>query len=116
MSYCLNFWRYQDGVYLDNQEVYEKLSNGETIEGLEDIPISDILDRISDVFTNGWEKLDDLNWESGNGAFQIFTTIQFIRIDCYGMEGEDMNRFIDIADEFNCPLYDPQARKRFDGR
>ena len=116
MSYDLNFWRYKDGIYLDNQDVYEKLSNGKTIEGLEEIPISNILDRISEEFSNGWEQLDDLNWEGGKGAFQIFTTNQFFRIDCYGMESENMNKFIDIANEFNCPLYDPQVGKRYDGR
>jgi hypothetical protein len=31
MSYDLNFWRYKDEVYQDNQEVYERLSNGETV-------------------------------------------------------------------------------------
>ena len=42
------------------------------------------------------------------------TTPQFVRIDCYGMKGEDMNKFIDILDEYGCPLYDSQVGERFD--
>mgnify|MGYP001816391924 CR=1 FL=1 len=65
--------------------------------------------RIESAFSEGWEKLDDFNWETEKGAFQIFTTHQFFRVDCYGMNGEDMNKFIDVANEFDCPLYDPQV-------
>ena len=40
MSYDLDFWKYQDGVYLDNQTVYEKACcDGERVEGLEELPI-----------------------------------------------------------------------------
>lgn len=35
-------------------------------------------------------------------------------IDCYGMDGEDMNKFIDILFEYGCPLYDPQVGERYD--
>ena len=30
-------------------------------------------------------------------AFQVSSTPQSFRIDCYGLEGEDMNLFIDIS-------------------
>ena len=116
MSYDLDFWKYKPGVMLDHQQVYERLSDGQQVEGLCDLPIVDILQRVKIVFTDaGWEQLDELNWEGDDGAFQIFTTPQFIRFDCYSMDGDDMNRIIDIADEFDCPLYDPQAGQRYDG-
>ena len=116
MSYDLNFWKYKDGVYLDNQKVYESLSNGELVDGLEGLPIPDILKSIESNFkAPTWVKLDDLTYESESGAFQIFTTSQFFRIDCYDMSGDDMNLFIDIGNEFSCPLYDPQVGQRFDG-
>jgi hypothetical protein len=116
MSYDLNFWKYKERIYLDNQDVYERLSNGDTVDGLEKLPIAKILQRVNSEFADGWEKLDELNWESKKGAFQIFATDHFFRIDCYDMESEDMNKFIDIANEFDCPLYDPQVGKRYDGR
>ena len=115
MSYDLNFWKYKPGVSLDHQAVYERLCEGGEIDELEHLPIEALLARIEEVFSD-WERLDRLNYESpGGGAFQLFTTRQFVRVDCYGMIGEDMNQFIDIGSAFGCPLYDPQAGRRFDG-
>lgn len=114
MSYDLNFWKQRPGVELDPQSIYERLSDGSQVDGLEDLPIGSIVERIAAEFAHGWERLGQQDWDSSRGSFQIFTTPQFFRIDCYGMEGEDMNRFIDIAQEFGCPLFDPQTGVRYD--
>ena len=114
MSYDLNFWKYKPGVSLDHQAVYERLSDGEEVDGLEELPIETMLARIGEVFSK-WERIDDRNYEHPDlGSFQLSTTSQFVRVDCYGMDGEDMNPFIDIGTEFGCPLYDPQVGQRFD--
>lgn len=117
MSYDLNFWKYKEGVYLDNQSVYEQVSEEQIIEGLEDLPIENIAKDIANAFKD-WNQISDDTFENpkGKGAFQIMTTPQFVRIDCYGMGGEDMNRFIDVMLEYDCPLYDPQVPQRFDGK
>ena len=52
--------------------------------------------------------------KEGHGAFQIFTTSQIVRFDCYGMQEADMNALTDILLDFGCPLYDPQISTRFD--
>jgi len=114
MSYDLNFWRYKPGISLDHQKTYELLSKGQMVDGLEDIPIDEMKKRVAEEFTKkGWEQFGKNGWESKKGTFQIFTTSQFFRVDCYGMQGEDMNIFLDVAHEFSCRLYDPQARKRY---
>ncbi|MFG0329946.1 MAG: hypothetical protein ACF8PN_08615 [Phycisphaerales bacterium] len=114
MSYDLNFWKYRPGVSLDHQATYEKLSDGQTVDGLEDLPIADMLARLNEVFAD-WDRVDDETWESDRGTFQVFTTPQFFRVDCYGMDGEDMIRIVEVASEFGCPLYDPQVTTRYDG-
>ena len=92
-----------------------KEANTAIFKVLEELPIEEMLSRVKAIFAGaGWTQLDELNWESAGGAFQIYTTSQFFRVDCYGMEGEDMNRFIDIASEFGCPLYDPQVGTRYE--
>lgn len=53
--------------------------------------------------------------KEGRGAFQIFTTPQVVRLDCYGMQEADLNALIDLFIAFGCPLYDPQVSTRFDG-
>jgi hypothetical protein len=115
MSYDLDFWKYREGVSLNHQGVYERLSNGEFVDGLETLPISAMIEAVKSAFSPGWEQTDSETWDGGErGIFQVFTTSQFFRADCYGMEGDDMNRLIEIGLQFGCPLYDPQVGKRYD--
>ena len=113
--YELLFWKYLEGVYLNHQEVYESLEEEATIDGLEELPIQLILNRIASVFSK-WEKVDDTSWKNSNGvgAFQVKTTPQSIQFDCYGTEGKTMDKLVDIMEEFKCPLYDPQVPERYD--
>ena len=114
MSYDLNFWKCRQGVDLEHQAVYERLSGGEHVDGLEELPIATIRAKIAEAFREGWEQLDPDTWESSDsGMFQLFTTPQFFRVDCYGMEGEVMHRFIDILAAHGAPLYDPRVERRF---
>lgn len=114
MGYDINFWKQKPGCKLSPQDVYERLSNGDEVEGLETLPIESVLARLKEAFSS-WEQLDAQTWEGPSGSFQVYTTPQFFRIDCYGLSDEEMNVFIDIGSEFGCPLYDPQTGKRFDG-
>ena len=113
--YELLFWQYADEIYLNHHIVYEKLCDGEIIEGLENLPISVILNRIENVFSD-WDKVDDNSWKSsrGIGAFQVKSTAQSIKIDCYGTDGKSMDRIVSVLNEFKCPLYDPQIPARYD--
>ena len=115
MSYDLNFWRYEnESAANDHQSVYERLSDGEFVEGLREIPADAIIERIYKVFSAlGWANEDEETWESDDGAFQIDITPQFLRFDCYGMDGDDMNRLIEIGSELGLTLYDPQVGERF---
>jgi hypothetical protein len=115
MSYDLYFWRYKAGVKLEHQQVCELLADSKRVDGLEELPIDEVLLRVNQVFAD-WEKLDDVTFESGDrGAFQVFSTSQSFGVNCSGMPGEEINKFIDIGTEFKCPLYDPQVGERFDG-
>lgn len=115
MGRHLAFWKYEKGVYLNNQKVYEEVcGNGTTMIGLSKLPIDSILRRVSEVFAN-YEKLDDTNYESSLGAFSIFTTEQSVLFDCsWSMLFSELNKIIDIMLEYDCPYYDPQIHTRFD--
>ena len=88
MGMDLDFWRYKENAARDHAKVYRQAAceNGGTL----------------------FEK-------EGRGAFQIFTTPQVLRFDCYGMSEQDMNALMDVPLDFGCPLYDPQIETRFDG-
>lgn len=100
---------------MDNAIVYQNACcDSEEVEGLEVLPIEDILKEISTTFQE-WNSLDPYNYEkNGSGSFQISTTPQTVRFDCYSMEQADMKRFSSIMSKFACPLYDPQQGVRFD--
>lgn len=113
--YELLFWKYLEGIYLNHHEVYESLLDDKEVLGLEALPTAVILNRITNTFSK-WEKVDENSWKNtdGKGAFQIKTTLQSIRIDCYGTEGKTMDVLVNILEEFKCPLYDPQVPARYD--
>ncbi len=117
MSMDLNFWKYKENAAHDNEMVYQTACcEGEWMDELETLPVDEILKKIASVFPD-WTIQDggkDFEKE-GHGAFQIFTTSQIIRFDCYGMLETDMNSLMDILIDFGCPLYDPQISTRFDG-
>jgi len=113
----LDFWKYKAGVPHDDGAVYERACcDGEPVEGLEELPIDRILARVAAVFSDWTVRDGGRDFEKeGRGAFQIFTTPQIVRFDCYGMGEGDLNRLMDVPMEFGCPLYDPQISTRFDG-
>ncbi len=117
MSYDLNFWKYKKNIYLNHQEVYEKCSDEEIVEGLEELPLNLIIEAIKIEFED-WKINESNNFDienpNGDGSFQIFTTSQFVRFDCYRMNGDNMNRIIEIMDKYDCPLYDSQVSERYD--
>jgi len=115
MSVDLNFWKYQKGVDLDSATVYQNACcNNKMIEGLEALPIEDILKETAAAFPE-WDCLDPYNYEREEyGSFQISTTPQTVRFDCYSMKQADMKRFSEVLSKFGCPLYDPQQGVRFD--
>src|SRR5687768_9244156 len=102
--YELLFWRYLEEIYLNNQEVYEALTEKEEVDGLAILPVDVIVNRINSVFSE-WERVDENSWKNtkGKGAFQVTTTSQSVKIDCYGTEGKTMNKLVDIMQEFKCP-------------
>lgn len=114
MSVDLDFWRYKEGAVHDNDKIYSlACCDGETVEGLEDLPIEDILKKTASVFSD-WNALNENIYEKSDASFEISVTSQTVRFDCYGVSEDDMNRLIDIMADFGCPLYDPQISTRFD--
>jgi hypothetical protein len=115
MSYQLVFWKQERGSPVDPRPVYERLMDEEQVVGLSVLPGDRILERIAETFRDGWNRLDRLNWERADGAFQVEVGPQHFLIVSYSLPGEVLNLFIDIGAEFGCKLYDPQVGERFEG-
>ena len=117
MSRHLAFWKYNNGIYLDNQKVYElSCVEGQMIDGLSMLPLRDILSRVNEIF-NDYDILDKYSYDSSKGSFTIIITEQSVLFDCsWNMPETELNKIIDIMLEFGCPFYDPQIMTRFDDR
>jgi len=115
MARQLVFWKYQDGIYLDNKKVYQSICDDKTIQGLANLPVSEMKEKVKRTFSN-YNMLDEQNFESANGSFTIFENSQYVIFDCsFSMPVDDLNKIIDIMLEYDCPYYDPQIEIRFDG-
>ena len=116
MSIDINFWKYKKDAAPDHLTVYQQACcDHETLEELEVLPIDNLLEEVRLKFGH-WQFIDPYNYEApdGQGSFQITTTPQTIRFDCYSMAPSDMKQFSSLMAKFDCPLYDPQQNIRFD--
>ena len=117
MGMDLDFWRYKENAARDHAKVYRQAAcEGRQLEELKTLPIDEMLKKVAAVFSDWTVQNGGMLFEKeGRGAFQIFTTPQVLRFDCYGMSEQDMNALMDVPLDFGCPLYDPQIETRFDG-
>ena len=116
MSYDLTFWKQKPSCKASPSSIYGELLEGRVVEGLEVIPTAEFVARIHERFpgitTNGGMTF----WEGGERGCLRFLSDQHVHFCCRQMSGDDMNIPIYVASAFQCPLYDPQEGKRFDGR
>lgn len=114
MSRDLSFWKISKAMQVDNSEVYQELTNGKYLNYVDEIPVIQVLENFKKEFKE-WKIQESLYFEKGDEAFQLMMTNQFVRVDCYGMTEDNMNRIIDILYKHDCPLYDSTIDIRFDG-
>lgn len=114
MSYDLAFWKQKPSCTTLPANIYRSLLDGSPVEGLEAIPTAEFVARVHRAFPGIVEDGALVFWEGGKrGFFEMYSSGQHIHFCCRQMSGEDMNAFIDIAADFQCPLYDPQDDKRY---
>lgn len=113
MARDLSFWKYEGKNAYVHSEVYARLSDGETIPGIEILPIEEIRVLLDATFSS-WNKLDEWHYEQDGQMIEVFTTEQFVRFDCYCVSEENMNKLIDIMLAYDCRLYDSAIDVRFE--
>ena len=93
MGRQLAFWKYENGIYLNNQEVYNSsCSEGKTVTGLAQLPIPEILAKVKKTFRE-YERLDDYHYGGLEGNFSIYTQPQSVVFDCsFRMSEQELNK------------------------
>jgi hypothetical protein len=103
----LLFWKTGPAVKLSAPEIARELLWGEEVEGLIDLPIRQIIDRLKAVFPQHEEKSGSFIGHAGAGSFEATWTWQHLRIECRDLAASDRERLIETIESFDCMAYDP---------
>ena len=123
----LAFWRYEPGVILDDQTVYDNYRFGrKQLRGLEALPLEEILLKIKALFADWQENTeagDEESWRFDcleqaaywtDTHFWIFeygreTELQrehqMLRFVCHNMSNAQIDLILNCMDSFQCPLH-----------
>jgi hypothetical protein len=107
-GYTLLFWKAGPAVKLPSPEVARELMWGEEVEGLIDIPVREIIDRLKSEFPKHEERSGLLVGHGATGMFEATWSWQCVRVTCHDLPANDRERLIDAIEAFDCMAYDPQ--------
>jgi len=110
-AYQLLFWKATPAMKLSSAEIAREIVWGEEVDGLIDLPVREIIDRLKSEFPDHEEKSGLLVGREGGGSFEATWTWQHIRVDCRGLTAEERERLIDAVESLGCMAYDPQLAK-----
>jgi hypothetical protein len=107
MTTCrLLFWNAGPHLHLAPAEVARELGFGEEVEGLIDLPVKEILDKLKLEFPQHDEQPGALQLKAGGGACEATWTWQHVRVDCRNVNEPDRQRLIDTIEALGCMAYD----------
>jgi hypothetical protein len=122
MSYDLCCWRYTTTPKESAQATYERLSEGDEVDGLALLPVAEIKTRFIEFFPSIEDYGMELNWEGDRGAFQVIWsiaskpqhTLAWFVLCSWSLleEPEVMARIVEVASAIGCGVYDPQKYQR----
>jgi hypothetical protein len=108
MSQLLYLWREERELALLPAAIQRQLDAGDDVDGLADLPIKEMIDRLKREFPGAKETAGLLAWQSGEERFQATWSWQFMRLESDNLNDEHRDKFFDLARSFHCPVYDPQ--------
>ena len=100
------FWKPGPNVKLSAPEVARELTWGEEVEGLIDLPIREIIDRLKAEFPHHEEKSGLLIGHAASGSFEATWTWQYLKVHCRDLPPADRQQLIDAAESFDCMAYE----------
>lgn len=101
-SQTLIFWSAARPLPLPEEELARELFWGEEVEGLDDLPIRQILDRLKEVFPRHVEKTGQLQVQGEEGTFEATWTWQSVRVDCRDLGEAEMGRLCETMESLGC--------------
>jgi hypothetical protein len=105
------FWKAGPAMKLTGAEIARELVWGEEVDGLIDLPIREIIDRLKLEFPQHDERSGLFVGRCGGGSFEATWTWQHVRVELHDLPVQDRERLIDAVESFDCMAYDSQFRK-----
>jgi hypothetical protein len=106
----LLFWKAGPKLKLTAPEVARELTWGEEVDGLIDLPVREIIDRLKAEFPQHQENSGLLIGRAATGSFEATWTWQYLKIHCRDFPPDDRQRLIETIESFDCMAYESPAR------
>jgi len=108
----LLFWKAGPAIKLSAPEIARELVWGEEVDGLCDLPIREIIDRLKVEFPQHEEKTGNFIGHGASGSFEATWSWQYVRIECRDLPATDRQRLIDAIEAFDCMAYERPENAR----
>jgi hypothetical protein len=119
MAYDLVFWRAGPAkIFRSPRQLYEALLRGDEVSELERLDAQPMISALRAAFSGCEVGEKQVIWESSDPprrGFQLHAYERHVDVHCQQLAAQELNVIIDAGLIINCPLYDPQEDKRFDG-
>ena len=112
MLYTLYFWNQPADFPSPSAGVAQELQFGNDVEGLIDLPVKEIIDRLKGEFPGAVERAGTLTAKTSEGHFEASWSWQFVKLDCHDLSEDSRQRLCEIFQEFSATAYDPQLNLR----
>jgi hypothetical protein len=105
MSQLWIFFKPQAGVQLEPAAIARELVWGEDVEGLVDLPVRQIIDRLKDEFPQHTEKTGLVVLELSGGKAEATWSWQHLQVDVAAADEAERARLENVLAEFGCPVF-----------
>ena len=107
MEVCtVYFWNAGPGLRLSAAEVIREINFGEDVDGLIDLPIKDLLERIKQAFPQHEEHAGLFIGQGSVGSFEVTWTWQHLKASVQGLPLSDRQRLIETIEDAGCTAYE----------
>jgi hypothetical protein len=98
----LIFWNARQAPPLPPEQLARELYWGEEVEGLDDLPIREILDRLTEAFPRHKETTGLVQVHGEEGPFEVTWTWQAVRVDYQTLGEADREKLHEVLGAMGC--------------
>ena len=106
MAEFLLFWNAGPAVRLSPPEICRELTWGEEVDGLIDLPVKQIINRLKATFPRHEERSGEFIGHGSSGSFDATWTWQHIKVELHDLADDDRQRLINAV---GYPVHEPAS-------